>query len=680
MAIKQFGPRVSAVSSRVHVVNVPNIQWGCTVDSNGAKKNYEAVWNNNQGGDENSKMNTRVEKSAKKWKYAANGLNMDEDDEDLVDPEQSECLAAAVAQYGDKVTAKHPTLRVQEGGFTFRSRDSIPGYGSGSDGVIPPPGCSVQGPMGDYSAFYNSNTHAPKGVFGYYVVKTKRKPEPPTPDLPDTDEARQECLDDAKRQFGAKVTARRYIQVGRWAHVPSGCSVELPPGDWAAHYNLTPKIVGDLKKYKTVLDEMPTTTTTLKPRAGDGFRGEHKEEYEASAKREEHLDETQGALNGKMPSGGEDISEQEFGEDETSYDPAGRLWCSLCPSHGSTIVAAAAAEAKGSGSGAGSATPPLLFVEVSGTGKGSGESGSGSGSTEGDPGGGKAELKAAAAELNDKLKTDEGGGGSGGGGGMAKVECKGVDGYCEGNGNKGKGRSWCKYSGAVDGMSVLGASTEGTAKATACYYCEEAGEGQPAGTKGCKKCQSKLTAPHTCESCPDDGCLTKKRRCRAKSSDEGDKCEAIAGEEGPAGGEAEAKSGAGGGGTEDDGDDEDADLAAGKQMNCQHCPADGAAKCKGSPEYCNSSGKRGGTKGGKTWCQTSGKAGGPFTTREVRGLTDQTEEGATRCFYCQEGSGATDCQKCKDEMVQANQCEVCNKPSKLDPKTSKCRLPKNAGR
>ena len=115
-------------------------------------------------------------------------------------------------------------------------------------------------------------------------------------------------------------------------------------------------------------------------------------------------------------------------------------------------------------------------------------------------------------------------------------------------------------------------------------------------------------------------------------------------------------------------------------MNCQHCPADGAAKCKGSPEYCNSSGKRGGTKGGKTWCQTSGKAGGPFTTREVRGLTDQTEEGATRCFYCQEGSGATDCQKCKDEMVQANQCEVCNKPSKLDPKTSKCRLPKNSGR
>jgi hypothetical protein len=44
------------------------------------------------------------------------------------------------------------------------------------------------------------------------------------------------CLSSAVKQFGSKVTAKRPLQTGSWAHVPPGCTVQSG-ADWAAHWN-----------------------------------------------------------------------------------------------------------------------------------------------------------------------------------------------------------------------------------------------------------------------------------------------------------------------------------------------------------------------------------------------------------------------------------------------------------
>jgi hypothetical protein len=54
-----------------------------------------------------------------------------------------------------------------------------------------------------------------------------RAPEPLT---------RANCLAQAVRQFGQRVTAKRGLQVGEWAWVPPGCTVQSG-GDWACHWN-----------------------------------------------------------------------------------------------------------------------------------------------------------------------------------------------------------------------------------------------------------------------------------------------------------------------------------------------------------------------------------------------------------------------------------------------------------
>ena len=49
--------------------------------------------------------------------------------------------------------------------------------------------------------------------------------------------AKEDCLQEATAQFGSKVTANRSaLVVGKWSHVPAGCSVQSK-GDWAAHWN-----------------------------------------------------------------------------------------------------------------------------------------------------------------------------------------------------------------------------------------------------------------------------------------------------------------------------------------------------------------------------------------------------------------------------------------------------------
>jgi virginiamycin B lyase len=102
----------------------------------------------------------------------------------------------------------------------------------------------VKSASGDYQA--GSNINAQGGNDGVFCVHR---------DAPDADQTStsltaaptpteintaQKCLDKAVAIHGNKVKARRSVQSGNWAHVPSGCSVQSG-GDWAAHYNTHPK-------------------------------------------------------------------------------------------------------------------------------------------------------------------------------------------------------------------------------------------------------------------------------------------------------------------------------------------------------------------------------------------------------------------------------------------------------
>ena len=66
-----------------------------------------------------------------------------------------------------------------------------------------------------------------------------------------------QCLAEAVRVHGPKVTAnRQHLVAGTWGHVPLGCSVQSG-GDWAAHYNRGPK-QGNDGTYTVVLSSDPS--------------------------------------------------------------------------------------------------------------------------------------------------------------------------------------------------------------------------------------------------------------------------------------------------------------------------------------------------------------------------------------------------------------------------------------
>eukprot|EP00237_Pycnococcus_provasolii_P011343 CAMPEP_0198709530 /NCGR_PEP_ID=MMETSP1471-20131121/1766_1 /TAXON_ID=41880 /ORGANISM="Pycnococcus provasolii, Strain RCC733" /LENGTH=331 /DNA_ID=CAMNT_0044468881 /DNA_START=334 /DNA_END=1332 /DNA_ORIENTATION=+ len=136
---------------------------------------------------------------------------------------QSQCLSAAKAAHGDKVTAKRPDLQV------------------GSWGHVPS-GCSVQS-GGDWAAHYNTNTAMePAGGTrasdrSMYTLVGSSATSPYGPFG-----LAAKCLAAAIATHGSRVTETRGLQVGNWDWVPTGCSVQKPPdpsrvGDWAAHYN-----------------------------------------------------------------------------------------------------------------------------------------------------------------------------------------------------------------------------------------------------------------------------------------------------------------------------------------------------------------------------------------------------------------------------------------------------------
>ena len=268
-----------------------------------------------------------------------------------------------------------------------------------------------------------------------------------------------------------------------------------------------------------------------------------------------------------------------------------------------------------------------------------------------------------------------------------RTECTGIDGWCASAGTKGSGRAWCKHSGTVNGAQIVGTKESSTSTATPCYFCEQVGQGQPLGKAGCKKCMHRMTAPMSCESCPERSCMTNERRC-VPTKNEKQTCEEVklevAARNGAGGleggqwkspttqgaGVASGGAGVAAGGSEASTaaplDDPDDDLdgpgsSLPKQMRCKYCPGAGGNKCRGAELYCNSGGKVGGAHAGKHWCQSSGKGLGPFAAKEVRGLTDQEEAGATVCFPCTEGSQIKDCSTCQDEMVSPGQCTACNK-------------------
>lgn len=75
----------------------------------------------------------------------------------------------------------------------------------------------------------------------------------------------EQCLDAAVKKYGDKVKATRSILlVGRWGHVPAGCSVQSG-GDWAAHFNHRTNVKND-GSY-TVVTGLPETVSFV-------FRGQ----------------------------------------------------------------------------------------------------------------------------------------------------------------------------------------------------------------------------------------------------------------------------------------------------------------------------------------------------------------------------------------------------------------------
>ena len=138
------------------------------------------------------------------------------------------CLAAAVKQYGAKVTATLSTLQT--------------GYWQHA-----PPGCFIRDQSwdvknsngeADWAAHFNYCT----GMNRWYEVDCSNKGGYSTVNAtsissPWRGPTEDECLKAAVSEYGTNVTATRStLQSGYWSHAPPGCSV-LGNGDWAAHFN-----------------------------------------------------------------------------------------------------------------------------------------------------------------------------------------------------------------------------------------------------------------------------------------------------------------------------------------------------------------------------------------------------------------------------------------------------------
>ena len=221
-AVSTVGNIVKVVPNKSDVteINTKYAPPGCTVYTDSGPNLFTTYWNNKENG-------TGPESYVKIGTWSeVNKLEKERVEGYKITPEN--CREKAKEQYDFFKSDDKPYIRTVD---------------------WMPYGCSFN--KWTKSLYWNTNE---KGTYGdnFHSITIQEDPSTPT--------TQKNCLQRAVTHFGSKVTAKRNtLQVGKWDHLPEGCSVQSG-SDWAAHWNL--RNHSNNSMYSTVFESDPKDPIT----------------------------------------------------------------------------------------------------------------------------------------------------------------------------------------------------------------------------------------------------------------------------------------------------------------------------------------------------------------------------------------------------------------------------------